>query len=146
MSEPSTDPVTSGPPAPGARSSSVRSSTEEREQIVTALHRACGEGRLTLEETEKRVAATYATSYRDELYPLLADLPECERTAGQGLERVLSWSELWSAAIWRIRILLWGPDVGRPTPRHRRVATVTVLIAAVWTVCCALLAALMVGA
>ena len=151
MSELSADPMTSGPPpAPPTGSPSVRSSTEERERVVAALHHACGEGRLTLEEAERRVAATYATRYRHELDPLLADLPESEHGAGPSLDsrqgRALSWSEVWSAVTWRVRILLWGPDVSRPTPQHRRVATIAVLVAAVWTLCCALLAALAVGA
>jgi hypothetical protein len=53
----------------------MRTSDSEREQIAEFLRAAMTEGRLTLEEGEERLAATYAAKYRDELGPLTKDLP-----------------------------------------------------------------------
>ena len=58
-----------------------RTSDKEREQVAEILRAAMTEGRLTLEEGEERLAATYATKYRDELGPLTADLPDGGRRA-----------------------------------------------------------------
>jgi hypothetical protein len=59
----------------------MRTSDKEREQIAEILRAAMSEGRLTLEEGEDRLAATYAAKYRDELGPLTADLPDGGRRA-----------------------------------------------------------------
>jgi len=59
----------------------MRTSDQEREQIATILRAAMTEGRLTLEEGEERLAAAYASKYRDELGPLTADLPDGGRRA-----------------------------------------------------------------
>jgi hypothetical protein len=53
----------------------MRTSDSEREQVAEFLRAAMTEGRLTLEEGEERLAATYAAKYRDELGPLTTDLP-----------------------------------------------------------------------
>jgi hypothetical protein len=58
--------------------SRVRASDPEREQVVSVLRDAMGEGRLTMSEGEERIAAAYATTYRDELPGLTADLPQPE--------------------------------------------------------------------
>ncbi|HET8660452.1 MAG TPA: DUF1707 domain-containing protein [Micromonosporaceae bacterium] len=59
----------------------VRTSDAEREDVVTILRAAIGEGRLTLAEGEERIAAAYAATYRDELGPLTTDLPGGGRQA-----------------------------------------------------------------
>ena len=53
----------------------VRTSDAERERVAEQLRAAVGEGRLTLEEGDERLANLYTTKYRDELGPLVADLP-----------------------------------------------------------------------
>jgi hypothetical protein len=53
----------------------VRASDAEREEYAQVLRAAMSEGRLTLEIGEERLAHTYAATYRDELVPLIADLP-----------------------------------------------------------------------
>ena len=58
---------------PGPRR--VRASDAEREQLAQIIRSAMGEGRLSLEEGEERLAKAYAAVYRDELAPLTADLP-----------------------------------------------------------------------
>lgn len=59
----------------------IRTSDAEREEIVTVLRAAMGEGRLTLDEGEERIANAYATKFRDELGPLTNDLPGAGRPA-----------------------------------------------------------------
>src|SRR6266542_6493687 len=59
----------------------VRASDAEREQYATILRAAMTEGRLNLEEGEERLAKAYAATYRDDLGPLTADLPDGGRHA-----------------------------------------------------------------
>ncbi|MEV6601048.1 DUF1707 domain-containing protein [Actinoplanes sp. NPDC051346] len=59
----------------------LRTSDAEREQVATILRAAMAEGRLTLSEGEERLSAGYAATYRDELAPLTADLPDGGRRA-----------------------------------------------------------------
>jgi hypothetical protein len=53
----------------------VRASDGEREQYAQMVREATGEGRLTLEEGDERLRQIYAAKFRDELRPLVADLP-----------------------------------------------------------------------
>jgi len=53
----------------------VRASDAEREEYAQILRAAMSEGRLTLEIGEERLGQVYAATYRDELDPLIADLP-----------------------------------------------------------------------
>jgi len=53
----------------------VRASDAEREETVTRLQTAVGEGRIDLDEFGQRVDAAYAATTTDELDALLADLP-----------------------------------------------------------------------
>lgn len=53
----------------------LRASDAERERIIEALRRHTADGRLTLEEFEQRVGEAYAATMRDDLGPVLRDLP-----------------------------------------------------------------------
>jgi hypothetical protein len=53
----------------------VRASDVEREEYAKVIRTAMTEGRLNLEEGEDRLSKVYATVYRDELGPIVADLP-----------------------------------------------------------------------
>jgi hypothetical protein len=64
--------------------SRVRASDAERERVAEVLRHAMSEGRLTLTEGEERLAAAYATTYRDELPPITADLPPAEPAPDRG--------------------------------------------------------------
>ena len=77
---------TSGPPAPaGAHRTvppggdAVLASDAEREHVTDRLRAAAAEGRLTLVEADERQAAAYAARTRDELVPLVSDLPRPAR-------------------------------------------------------------------
>ncbi|MDL5155456.1 DUF1707 SHOCT-like domain-containing protein [Actinomycetospora termitidis] len=53
----------------------VRVSDLERERVAERLAAAHGEGRLTLAEYDERVRTAHGAVVRDDLAPLLADLP-----------------------------------------------------------------------
>jgi hypothetical protein len=55
--------------------SDVLASDAERREVATLVQTAGGEGRLTLTETDERLAAVYAARYRHELAGLTTDLP-----------------------------------------------------------------------
>ncbi|MCD2189446.1 DUF1707 SHOCT-like domain-containing protein [Actinomycetospora soli] len=58
-----------------AEHGAVRVSDAEREEVARRLLTAHGEGRLTLVEYDERVRAAHAAVVRDDLVPLLTDLP-----------------------------------------------------------------------
>jgi hypothetical protein len=64
--------------------SELRASDADRERVAGILRTAAGQGLLTLEEVDERLAAVYAARFVAELAPLTADLPE----AGRGLAPV----------------------------------------------------------
>lgn len=53
----------------------IRASDADREHTAELLRAAAGEGRLTVEELDQRLAAAYGAVSRGELAPLTADLP-----------------------------------------------------------------------
>jgi hypothetical protein len=71
-----TEPHDTPPPA-DARSDPrlLRASDTDRNKVAEALHEAAGEGRLTLDELQERLDATYAAKTYADLEPVLADLP-----------------------------------------------------------------------
>lgn len=146
---PATDTVRRGllPDRPGGAASTgwVRASDAERESVVGLLHRALGEGRLDLHETEDRVAAAYAAVHREELPALLDDLPQQEGTAGADAEAP-TWQTVWTALVWRIRASWWdapGSADGRVPPglRQQALAVAMIVLAGVWFVVCAVIGA-----
>lgn len=56
-------------------SSDLRPSDDEREAMVRDLTKHCGDGRITLEELEERIAEVYAAASRVELERALRELP-----------------------------------------------------------------------
>ncbi|MCE3551029.1 DUF1707 domain-containing protein [Pseudonocardia sp. RS11V-5] len=120
----------------GAR---TRASDAERERVVKRLHDAVGEGRLDLSEAEERTAAAYAARFRDELDPLLTDLPG-------GAAGVEPWSAIWESVVWRGHRLVWGPEAARPTAQHCRAAVAVLVGAVVWVLLCAVVGAVVVAA
>lgn len=59
----------------GGVSRDVRASDAERELTVEKLQRSMGQGRLSTDEFDERVAAAYAATTRGELADLTRDLP-----------------------------------------------------------------------
>jgi Domain of unknown function (DUF1707) len=56
----------------------IRASDAEREEYARVVRESVGEGRLTLGEGDERLAGIYASSFRDELGPFVADLPRAD--------------------------------------------------------------------
>ena len=54
----------------------VRASNSDRERVASVLRAAATEGLLTLDEVDERLAGAYGATYRHELGPLTADLPD----------------------------------------------------------------------
>jgi hypothetical protein len=84
----------------------TRSSSEERERTVATLRAAAEAGYLSLDEADERMAVCYQSQYRDQLAPLLADLPH----QGRGLVPPDPAEEAAAQAARR--------DIWRGLPRH----------------------------
>src|SRR5690348_13444704 len=106
--------ASSGSGRPGAPALRTRASDTEREEIAQIVRDAVGEGRLDIPEGEERLAAVYAAKSRDELGPLVTDLP-----AGQARQRS---SEGGDGRGQATGTGPWGPGPwghGRPGPWQR---------------------------
>ncbi len=53
----------------------LRASDADRERVAQVLHKAMGEGRITLDELSERLDQVYAAKTLGELEPIVADLP-----------------------------------------------------------------------
>jgi hypothetical protein len=74
---PDADTERASAPPPGA----LRCSDAERERSSSALRVAAGEGRLSLDEVEERLAKIYTARYRHELDAITGDLPSSAEIA-----------------------------------------------------------------
>ena len=120
-----------------------RASDAERDAVISDLRAHAGEGRLTVDELDERIAAALAAKTRAELAPLLADLPRRPRPASDRrdvrehvrsyvlvmLLLVAIWAltgagyfwPVWPALGWGIGVLSHVGAVR--TPRHTRRAS-----------------------
>ncbi len=117
-------------------SPSVRASHAEREATVERLHTALGEGRLELDETEKRVAAAYGSSHRSDLLPLLADLPAAEP---RGLRA--GWAQVWQTIVrqaWVSLARVRGTQPTDPSRGQQQAVTVVLVAGVLWVLLCLL--------
>jgi hypothetical protein len=100
------------------RGNRVRTSDAERERVAETLREAVTEGRLTLEEGDERLATLYKTKFRDELPPLLADLPasgddwSAEHDNGRGESGRTEPGDGWGPRGAQERRDGWGPRDG----------------------------------
>lgn len=119
---------------PDTTTSSIRASDTERERVSVVLHEAATTGRLTILEIEERLGILYTTRYRDELAPLISDLPaESDQQISRRPESIRSATrQLIAASTALLSTLLVLAH------RHRRI-TAAVIIAAVIT-CASLIA------
>ena len=65
--------------SPRIASDDIRPSDAERDEIVSQLRAHAGDGRLDVDELERRVARAYAVTTRRELVAQTADLPRPPR-------------------------------------------------------------------
>lgn len=97
----------------------LRASDAERERAVQVLRDGAAAGRLDPEELERRLERAYAAELREELVPLVADLPE----GGQGGQTPRR----------RPTHRAHGSDpLALGSDRLVRVAAVAVLLVAIW--------------
>jgi hypothetical protein len=73
--------MTEQEPTAGAR---IRASDAEREEYAKKVRDAVAAGRLSLDEGDERLARIYATKFRDELRPIVTDLPRDWAQAPEG--------------------------------------------------------------
>jgi hypothetical protein len=113
----------------------LRCSDAEREQTSAKLHAAAGEGRLSMEEVEERLAKTFAARYRHELDAVTADLPAVGATTGWGSIGTLARQQLaddMAALTGRGRV-----EVSR---RRKVVLALAALVILLWAVAMVILA------
>lgn len=121
-------PTTAAPP--------IRASHGDRAEIVVRLQTALSEGRLELDEFEERATVAYQARCQSDLLPLMADLPEAERTGPRA-----EWGKVWQAIVrqaW-LSSIGSGSSTVEPTTSQRRIMTVALVAAALWTLACLLL-------
>jgi hypothetical protein len=110
----------------------IRASDEERAQVVAALQRAGGGGRLTLEEVDQRTAVAYAARLRDELDPLIADLPV---HAAATAPTPTGWLAVWHGVLRQSRATLLGVTAdaaAAPTRRQQVLGVLAVATSLIW--------------
>jgi hypothetical protein len=119
----SENPAGSTPPTDTA--DGIRCSDAEREQVRAALYAAAGEGRLTMDEVEERLARIGEIRFRHELAEVTADLPAPSPEAAPGWRPIVAAARRNLAA--DLAVLLGrAPE---PAPGRRRLLMiVTVLI------------------
>jgi Domain of unknown function (DUF1707) len=81
-----------GRSAAGRRRQGPRASDADRERFAAQLHEHYAEGRLTLEELQRRLDLVYAAETLIDLYELTSDLPHPgPRLSGGGGSRRRGW-------------------------------------------------------
>jgi hypothetical protein len=136
--------------AEGRDHGALRASHADRERVVTALKAAFVEGRLTEDELDARVGQVYASRTYAELAEVTAavtaDIPA--ELAGAGAR---SARDPWRATkiAWRIEYAIFLPGIVAvlllPGGPHTSVATVVILITAVYLLFWILGVSLMIG-
>ena len=99
---------------------------------MAALQRAGSEGRLTLEEVDQRTAAAYAARLRDELDPLIADLPV---DAAATAPITNGWLAVWHGVLCQSRATLLGVTAdaaAAPTRRQQVLGVLAVAASLIW--------------
>ncbi|MEU5161024.1 DUF1707 domain-containing protein [Streptomyces sp. NPDC020875] len=91
----------------------MRASDTERERIAERLRDAVAEGRLTMEEFEERLDATYRARTHGELEPLVSDLPVTGGAPASPATAPTGAAQRWSdriggVATSKMAIALWG--------------------------------------
>lgn len=100
----------------------VRASDADREAVAETVRRAVGEGRLTMVEGDERQASAYAATFRHELAPLVADLPDTTAPAATPTRPASSGDR--PETTWSVAVLGGAERTGPWTPgrTHRAVS------------------------
>jgi len=93
----------------------LRASDADREAVAELLREAHAQGRLTVEEFQERLDATFASRTHGELVPITEDLPVAEPRPGAAVEGTddeddgslrVAWG-IWATAV-LINLVIWG--------------------------------------
>jgi uncharacterized membrane protein YccC len=91
----------------------LRTTDEARERTAATLRQALVDGSLNVEETEHRLAATYAAQHNRELSAVVADLQQHDRsgvfTNTAPSRRWLGWSV---AVVFAVVVIAWTAGLG----------------------------------
>jgi hypothetical protein len=91
----------------------LRATDEARERTAATLRQALVDGSLNVEETEHRLAATYAAQHNRELNALVVDLPQHDRsgvfTRAASSRRWLEWPV---AVLIAVVVIAWAAGLG----------------------------------
>ncbi|WP_326954110.1 DUF1707 SHOCT-like domain-containing protein [Amycolatopsis sp. NBC_01286] len=109
----------------------IRCSDAEREQVRAALYAAAGEGRLTMDEVEERLARIEEIRFRHELADVTADLPVTSPDVAHGWRPIVAGARRNLAAD---LVVLLGRAPESTPGRRRLLLIVTVLIGLLFTV------------
>ena len=91
------------------RSDAVRPSDAERDEIVSQLRQHHADGRLDVEELEKRVARAYVTTTRRHLVEMTRDLPRPRGARRTGLAETAYREHLRSyVAVMALLVVIWA--------------------------------------
>jgi hypothetical protein len=110
---------TGEPDEPGPE---MRASDADRHATVSRLQDAMARGLLSLDETDERIKAAYASRFRSELPRLTADLP----SAPAVVPTAPGWRPLTTMALQQVRLDLSGGPAGA---HHRRRLVVALVLA-----------------
>ena len=76
-------PAQASPAQPAVREAQMRASDADREAAASLLNEAFAEGRLTADEHDQRLSASYAARSWQQLHQLTADLPAASGGAAE---------------------------------------------------------------
>jgi hypothetical protein len=78
-----THPARASPAQPAVREAQTRASDADRDAAASLLNEAFAEGRLTADEHDQRISASYAARSWQQLHQLTADLPAASGAAAE---------------------------------------------------------------
>ena len=78
-----THPAQASPAQPAVREAQMRASDADRDAAASLLNEAFAEGRLTADEHDQRISASYAARSWQQLHKLTADLPAASGAAAE---------------------------------------------------------------
>jgi hypothetical protein len=110
---------------PGGR---LRTSDAERSAAVDVLQDAVARGLLTHDEGGERMATALAAKFRDELPPLIADLPPAP-AAASAPPTAAGWRNLGSSVVTQVRSDLRAATAAGPRSRRFLITALVALLA-----------------
>ena len=86
----------------------MRAGDADRAKAVEKLGRHLGDGRLSVDEFDERVARAHAAVYLDELPPLMVDLPPDQQPPAPRVTGPRSWAPTAAFVVLAVMVLSWS--------------------------------------